>query len=67
VTFAIEWKCEGCGAPVDDGDGYICLNFSELRAAERGRRAWEAEHRPPEGELRAISSAELDRYPRPAR
>ncbi|HEV8534861.1 MAG TPA: hypothetical protein VGR87_03960 [Candidatus Limnocylindria bacterium] len=46
----IQWRCGRCSEVIDDGDGYIVIAFSEIRAhlAMRtlpGARGWRVVHR----------------------
>jgi hypothetical protein len=44
----LEWPCDVCGKPIDDGSGYLCLNLDELDAARRSEMAsatWRVMHR----------------------
>jgi hypothetical protein len=43
----LEWRCEQCGQPVDDGAGYITVNYHAIFAYEHAAEAWERKHKPP--------------------
>jgi hypothetical protein len=57
------WDCDACGRPVADGDGYLCVNYDELRKHEQAAREWEAEH----AGIFAVPLEEFLKYPGSAR
>jgi hypothetical protein len=61
VTLA--WVCDTCSAPIADGEGYVCVNFSELYAYRQAVEAWEQAHPPGRLGWRVISIAECMSYP----
>lgn len=36
----IEWKCIHCGRVVDDGTGYLWIDYADINAAEAAEHAW---------------------------
>jgi hypothetical protein len=39
------WPCDVCGRPVEDGEGYLCVDLAAVREYERAAFDWEKRER----------------------
>lgn len=53
------WLCDECGAPVEDGDGYLTVKYADIREYKRSHDAFDEAHRRPNGWV-VYNLAELD-------
>jgi hypothetical protein len=42
TSETITWRCEVCGLPIADDEGYVCVSYSDLRQRKDAARAWDA-------------------------
>lgn len=40
----IQWNCDTCHQPIHAKQGWITINYGDIRNYEEGKAAWEAEH-----------------------
>ena len=40
TSTRIEWVCDICERPIDDGDGYVTVNYADLHSYRKSEKAW---------------------------
>jgi hypothetical protein len=55
----LAWRCDVCEGPVHDRDGYVCVDYADLREYERQARAWDEAH----VDAFFVPVSEYDTYP----
>lgn len=63
----IEWRCDLCGEPLNDGFGRVFINEDAVREVHRAWRDFEREHTHPEARVVISTMAERMALPEAAR
>lgn len=44
MSIELEFRCDVCGGPIDDGDGCLEIRFGEIHAYQEAKAEWERVH-----------------------
>lgn len=59
----LQWKCDKCGADIEDGDGWLTIDESAVYEVQDKQQAWDEAHPEQEAGHRVLTLTELMKQP----